>query len=41
MFYAFCLGGSYLDALAVIPPLADVAPNPELICAVYTTTGTT
>lgn len=41
MFYTFRLGRSYLDALAMVPPLADVASNPELVCVVYPTAGST
>lgn len=41
MLYALRLGGSYLDTLAMVPPLAYVAPNPELIRTVYPTTGST
>lgn len=40
LFDIISLGRCYLYALSVVPPFADVTPNPELISAVIFTTAT-
>ena len=37
LLYALRLRRSYLHALAMVPPFAHIAPDPELLRAVYPT----